>query len=156
MLSWVLVDGSRPEDLELTREMFLEYQQELGIDLCFQSFDEELASLPGRYGPPNGCLLLIYSEDELAACGALRPLEEGVCELKRIYVRPAFRRKGIAKQISEKLIDFGRQRGYRLCRLDTLKRLIGAAEMYEGLGFTQTHPYNFNPEPDIVYMELPL
>lgn len=156
MLTWVLVDGSRIEDLDLAREMFLEYQRELGIDLCFQSFEEELATLPGRYGPPAGCLVLVYWDGDLAACGALRPLQTGICELKRIYVRPDFRRKGIAKQISERLIEFGRQQGYKICRLDTLKRLVGAVEMYEGLGFAETHPYNFNPEPDIVYMELPL
>ncbi len=153
MLRWVTVDGSCAADIELVREMFLEYQKELGVDLCFQSFEEELAGLPGRYAPSSGCLLLVYVDDSLAACGALRPLEEGVCELKRIYVRPALRRQGIARQISERLISFGEAFGYAVCRLDTMKRLTGAVEMYELLVFQETAAYNFNPEPDIVYME---
>lgn len=142
------------QGIRSAREMFLEYQQELGVDLCFQSFDEELATLPGKYGPPLGLLLLGRSaDDRLAACGALRPLEERVCELKRIYVRPEFRRQGIARDLSLRLIQFGIDRGFRHCRLDTLRRLAGAIQMYEGLGFYEIAPYNFNPEPDIVYME---
>ncbi len=141
------------EKISRTRAMFLEYQDEIGVNLCFQSFDEEMATLPGAYGPPMGCLMLVFSDGELAACGGLRPLEEGICELKRIYVRPAFRRLGIAVRLSMKLMTFGIEQSYSVCRLDTLRRLAGAVEMYAGLGFKVIEAYNYNPEPDIVYME---
>jgi putative acetyltransferase len=139
--------------VETVRELFVEYHKELGIDLCFQSFDEELASLPGKYAPPSGLLLLVVEDGRPVGCGALRDLGEGICELKRIYVRPEARRRGLARMISEKLIEFGRAAGYKVARLDTLMRLKGAVPLYEQLGFTEIPAYNFNPEPDIVYME---
>jgi putative acetyltransferase len=139
--------------IAVARDLFIEYQRELGIDLCFQGFDEELANLPGKYGPPTGQLLLVYEEDRPIACGALRDLGDGICELKRIYVRPEARRRGLAREISERLVRFAQSSGYTMARLDTLKRLTGAIPLYEQLGFTITQPYNFNPEPDIVYME---
>jgi putative acetyltransferase len=147
-----------PDDprVQTARELFLEYQKELGLDLCFQGFSEELASLPGKYGPPNGLLLLVCEGPEPIACGALRDLGDGVCELKRIYVRPQARRRGIARSISERLLDFARTNGYRTARLDTLRRLKGAIELYALLGFKETEPYNYNPETDIVYMEASL
>jgi GNAT superfamily N-acetyltransferase len=137
----------------IAREMFLEYQREIAVDLCFQGFDEELASMPGKYGPPSGCLLLVFDGDRAIACGALRDLGEGVCEIKRIYVRPEARRRGLARSISERLIDFGREAGYRAVRLDTMRRLTGATELYEQLGFSYIGAYNASPQHDIVYME---
>ncbi len=136
------------------RELFQEYRRELGIDLCFQGFEEEIATLPGKYAPPWGLLILACEGEEAVACGALRPLEESVSEIKRIYVRPEARRRGLARSISELLIVGARDIGYERVRLDTLRRLTGAVELYEHLGFVQIEPYNFNPEPDIVYMEL--
>ncbi len=149
----------QPEDrerIETVRELFAEYQQELGIDLCFQGFPEELAGLPGKYSPPSGCLILVSDGESAVACGALRDIGDGICELKRIYVRPAARRRGLARTISERLIAYGREAGYRAARLDTLRRLAGAIELYEQLGFRFIEPYNYNPEDDIVYMELAL
>ena len=137
----------------IARELFLEYRAELGIDLGFQGFEEELADLPGKYAAPAGLLLLVYDGERPVACGALRDLGDETCELKRIYVRPEARRRGLATVISSRLLDFARSRGYRRARLDTLRRLPGAVELYRELGFEFIEPYNFNPEPDIVYME---
>jgi GNAT superfamily N-acetyltransferase len=145
-----------PDLVGSVREVFVEYQAELGIDLCFQDFEEELAGLPGKYGPPRGAILLVFDGDLLAACGALRDLGDDVAEIKRLYVRPEFRRKGFARRISVQLLDQARDFGYADVRLDTLRRLAGARELYESLGFAEIEPYNFNPEPDIVYMELRL
>ncbi|MFI5386699.1 MAG: GNAT family N-acetyltransferase [Fimbriimonadales bacterium] len=152
-MEFVAVGPSDPERIATSRELFLEYQRELGVDLCFQGFEEELRTLPGKYSPPSGRLLLVYEEGRPIACGALRDLGDGVCEIKRIYVRPEARRRGLARTISNRLLDFGRETGYRTVKLDTLRRLTGAIELYEQLGFRFIEPYNFNPEPDIVYME---
>ena len=153
MLKWLRVIPDDAVGIAAAREMFEEYQRELGIDLCFQGFQDELETLPGHYGPPSGCLYLVHFNSELAACGALRQLEPGVCELKRIYVRPAFRRMGIALKLSMSLMTFGIENGFKVCRLDTLRRLEGAVEMYAAMGFKEIEPYNHNPELDIVYME---
>jgi putative acetyltransferase len=140
-------------ELQIFRELISEYQQFLGVDLCFQKFDAELKSPLGKYAPPRGIVLLGYWNGEICACGAMQDLGENVCELKRIYVRPAFRRKGIARTISEYLISRAKEIGYEKARLDTLRRLEGAVPLYQALGFTEIAPYNFNPEADIVYME---
>lgn len=152
-MEFIAVQPGDEARIDLCRELFEEYQRELGIDLCFQGFPEELASLPGKYSPPSGCLLLVFDGENPVACGALRDIGNGCCELKRIYVRPSARRRGLARAISEQLIAFGRNRGYQAARLDTLKRLTGAIELYEQLGFRFIEPYNYNPEADIVYME---
>lgn len=143
------------EGADAARELFLEYQEGLGVDLCFQSFEEELAGLPGKYAEPRGALLLVYSDaGELVGCGALRPLDEpSVCELKRIYVRSAFRGHGLGRLISEALMDRAKEIGYRTVRLDTLARLTSAIKIYRDLGFTEIPAYNYNPEDDIVYFE---
>ena len=143
-------------DIETVREMFEEYQRELSVDLCFQSFQEELDTLPGKYGPPRGSLYLAFYGGQLAGCGALRPLEDGCCEIKRIYVRTSFRKLGIARAMSQKLLEDAASRGYQTVKLDTLARLEGALSLYRSLGFRETTPYNFNPEADIVYMEKPV
>lgn len=153
MLRFRLILPDDSEGLQTIREMFEEYQRALGIDLCFQSFQEELDGLPGKYGPPTGTLYLVYDEDGLGACGALRPLEDGACEIKRLYVRPSHRRRGIARSLSLKLLEDAKSLGYSTVKLDTLARLPGAVPLYQSLGFAETHPYNFNPEADIVYME---
>ena len=153
MLNLQLVSPSDGKQIAIVRAMFNEYQAELGVDLCFQSFQEELESLPGKYGPPGGTLYLGYLDDQVAACGGLRALDDGACEIKRVYVRPHFRRMGFARAMTLRLIDDGGRLGYTLCRLDTLRRLAAAVALYEGLQFKETQPYNFNPEPDIVYME---
>ena len=134
--------------------MFIEYQTELGIDLCFQGFEEELETLPGRYSTPGGALYVYESEGKPVAIGGLRDIGEGCCELKRMYVRPEARGKGLGKDLTLRLMDRAALLGYQRIRLDTLKRLGPALKMYESLGFNRIQPYNFNPELDIVYLEL--
>lgn len=153
MLTWRQVHAGDGAGIAEARDLFVEYQKELGIDLCFQGFEEELASLPGKYAAPTGALTLADMDGKVAACGAVRDLGGGVCELKRIYVRPEFRGLGIGLEMSEWLIDYAASAGYEICRLDTLRRLEKAVRMYEKLGFKEIPPYNFNPEPDIVYLE---
>lgn len=141
------------EELEIFRELLREYQAFLGVDLCFQKFDKELNNPLDKYTLPRGIVLLGYWDDAICACGALQDLGEGICELKRIYVKPEFRRQGIARSISNYLIDRAKDIGYEKARLDTLRRLTGAVPLYQSLGFTEIAPYNYNPEADIVYME---
>ncbi len=150
-LKWV--DLRDRTAIDVIRDLFLEYQTELGIDLCFQGFKDELASLPGVYAPPKGALMLV-SEGELPlGCGALRDLGDSVAELKRIYVRPSYRGKGLGRSITYALLEEAKRLDYLEVKLDTLRRLESAVSLYRSLGFFEVAPYNFNPEPDIVYMQ---
>lgn len=139
------------------RELFLEYAQSLGFSLCFQSFDKELASLPGDYAPPEGRLLLAEYEGQLAGCVALHQLEPGICEMKRLYLRPTVRGKGLGHALSDRVIAEARQIGYRRIRLDTVEPLMkDAVAMYRKLGFREIAPYRANPIAGALYMELQL
>jgi len=152
-LDFVWVNSDNVASVSDAKTLFEEYQLELGIDLCFQGFQEELAKLPGKYGPPGGALLLVYEGDLPVACGAIRDLGDGYAELKRLYVRPAYRGVGLGKRITHALQDRARAFGYLILRLDTLRRLEPALTMYKSLGFEETAPYNENPEEDIVYLQ---
>jgi putative acetyltransferase len=142
--------------LETIRELFREYADAIEIDLCFQGFAEELAGLPGKYAPPAGRLLLALAGDQAAGCVALRPLDEGVCELKRLYVRPAFRRCGAGRLLVRAIIAAAQAAGYGQIRLDTLATMKEAIALYETMGFDRTQPYCENPSPHAVFMELDL
>ena len=145
------------EQLAQARELFLEYAHSLGFSLCFQGFDQELASLPGKYAPPTGRLLLACWEGSLAGCVALRQLEPGVCEMKRLYLRTQFRGKGLGGLLAARVIAEARQIGYRRMRLDTVEpRMKDAVAMYRKLGFAEIDPYTENPMEGVVYMELQL
>ena len=142
------------------REILREYAAGLAVDLCFQNFENELASLPGEYAPPAGQLLLAYVGDALAGCGGLRPLADvdhaNACEMKRLYVRPAFRRFGLGRALAEALLDEARRAGYSVMLLDTLDEMESARELYATLGFEETAPYYFNPIPGAHYLKADL
>lgn len=144
-------------DFAAARELFLEYAEWLGFSLCFQGFDKELATLPGKYASPAGRLLLARCQGELAGCGALRPLERSICEMKRLYVRPNFRGRRLGLALAERLIADARAIGYEFMRLDTVPRQMGDANrMYRRLGFYDIPAYCYNSQPDVSYLELRL
>ena len=154
---------SAPEstlDWDDTRTLFGEYAGQLGIDLCFQNFDAELAGLPGDYASPRGVLLLAYVDDELAGCGGFRPLPDAddgnTCEMKRLFVRRAFRRFGLGRVLAQALIDHAAQAGYSSMLLDTLDDMEAARGLYESLGFYEVPPYYFNPIPGAHYLRVDL
>lgn len=142
--------------LDSIRTLFQEYARSMGIDLTYQEFAQELSALPGKYAPPGGRLLLLLHGADPAGCIALRPLEETVCEMKRLYVRPAFRSQGAGALLVETLKKEAAAMGYRRMRLDTLKRLVAAEKLYRSLGFKDIPPYIHNPMKDAVYLECPL
>jgi len=152
-----LVHATSGEEIALARTLFLEYAASLDFSLCFQSFEEELAGLPGEYAAPRGRLLLAYAGSEPAGCVALRPLEEGICEMKRLYVRPAARGLGIGRALAVAVIDEARRIGYRSMRLDTIgETMKDAVRLYRALGFREIPPYRPNPIEGALYMELTL
>jgi ribosomal protein S18 acetylase RimI-like enzyme len=146
-----------PEQIAQARELFLEYAQSLGFSLCFQNFDQELANLPGGYAPPDGRLLLAEYETQLAGCVALHKLEPGICEMKRLYLRPQFRGHGLGRMLADSIIAEARQIGYHHMRLDTVEPAMkDAVAMYRRLGFKEIAPYCANPMAGAMYMELEL
>lgn len=146
-----------PAQIVQARELFLEYAQSLGFSLCFQSFDAELASLPGDYSPPEGRLLLAQYEDQIAGCVALHKLDTKICEMKRLYLRPQLRGKGLGRALADRIIAEARQIGYQNIRLDTVEPVMkGAVAMYRKIGFREIAPYRDNPIAGALYMELPL
>ena len=145
------------EEIEHARTLFEEYAASLGISLCFQNFAEELKSLPGKYAPPDGRLLLATENDDLAGCIALRKLQEGVCEMKRLFVRPAYRSHGLGRVLVQTIVDEARMLGYTHMRLDTLPGLMDKAiALYRSFGFNEIGPYCENPVEGAKFMELEL
>jgi GNAT superfamily N-acetyltransferase len=152
-----LAQAESTAQIAQARELFLEYAQSLGFSLCFQSFDKELAGLPGDYAPPEGRLLLVDYEGQLAGCVALHRLELHICEMKRLYLRPQFRGKGLGRALAERIITEARQIGYHRMRLDTVEPVMkDAVAMYRKLGFREVAPYRPNPMAGAMYMELEL
>ena len=155
-----LVEPADADLLEATRTIFREYALGLGVDLAFQDFDGELASLPGAYAPPGGALLLALVDGQVAGCGALRSLPDvdypNACEMKRLYVRRAFRRFGLGRLLAERLMDLATQAGYRHMLLDTLDDMEAARGLYGSLGFEEIPSYYFNPIPGAHYLKADL
>jgi putative acetyltransferase len=155
-----IVPARSSEQLALTRTIFREYASGLGVDLCFQNFDAELAGLPGDYGAPAGELLLAFVNDELAGCGALRAIADvdyaNACEMKRLYVRPGFRGHGLGRLMTQRLMDSAKTAGYSVLLLDTLDDMEAARGLYESLGFKEIPPYYFNPIAGAHYLKCEL
>jgi len=144
------------KNLELAKVLFEEYAASLGFDLDFQDFEGELSNLPSSYAPPKGCLLLAAYGGQPAGCVALRELCEGVCEMKRLYVRPHFRRLSIGRALAESVIEEARKLGYTRMRLDTVPSMDVARALYVSLGFKEIRPYRYNPIEGAVFMEFTL
>jgi len=155
-----LITPDTHELLAAARSIFREYADSLDVDLCFQGFEAELAALPGEYAAPAGQLLLAMVDDDLAGCGAFRPLADvdypNACEMKRLYVRPAFRRFGLGRLMAQRLLDDARRAGYSHMLLDTLDDMESARELYATLGFEDVAPYYYNPIPGAHYLRAKL
>lgn len=156
-MSLLIAQTESPEQVEEARKLFLEYAESLGFSLCFQSFDKEVAGLPGDYSPPDGRLLLARYEGKVAGCVALHKLSDGVCEMKRLYVRPEFRGKALGRALAERVFAEARAAGYSRMRLDTIVgKMDSAIALYRRLGFREIPPYRENPITGAIYMELKL
>jgi GNAT superfamily N-acetyltransferase len=155
-----LRDASSPADMAAAADLFREYEASLEVDLCFQNFDAEVAGLPGEYTAPGGQLVLAYVDGELAGCGAMRAIGDtdyaNACEMKRVFVRPAFRGCGLGRALAQRLLDEGRRAGYSAMLLDTLDDMEAARELYATLGFEEIPPYYFNPIAGAHYLKADL
>lgn len=158
MTGIAIAEACSEADLSAIRTLFLEYGASLDFDLCFQGFDEELASLPGKYAAPGGCLLLARTANgDAAGCVGVRPLDGGAAEMKRLYVRSAWRGRALGVTLAERAVGFARDAGYALLRLDTVPGKMATADgMYRRMGFTPTPAYYDNPVPGAVYYALHL
>jgi putative acetyltransferase len=154
---YALDEAKTPEDLAQVRRLFRAYADWLGVDLCFQGFERELAELPGCYVPPTGRLLIARVGGDVVGCVGLRPLEPGVCEMKRLWVEPGFGGRGIGRALAESIVAAAREIGYQRMRLDTLpERMPAAQHLYRSLGFREIPPYYDNPLPGVTMLELAL
>lgn len=153
MTQCTVSEATTREDLAAIRALFMEYQNYLDIDLDFQQFGVELADLPGKYASPRGRLLIARCGDEIAGCVAFYPMNEEICELKRLYVRRSHAGKGAGKALFETALHEAKRAGYTCMRLDSLRRLKEAGKLYEAYGFREIAPYNTNPHADVYYLE---
>jgi ribosomal protein S18 acetylase RimI-like enzyme len=155
-----LIDADTPVLIAGARELFREYAALLAVDLCFQNFEAELAGLPGEYAAPGGALLVALVDGQLAGCGALRALPDAdypnACEMKRLFVRRAFRRFGLGRLLAQQLMDLATRAGYSTLLLDTLDDMEAARGLYGSLGFEEIPPYYFNPIPGAHYLKVDL
>ncbi len=151
-----IIRAESDTQMESIRYLFREYEAFLVVDLCFQGFEAELADLPGRYSPPTGALLLASVNGETAGCVAMRQHVPGTCEMKRLYVRPAYRKQSIGKELALAIVNRAKEAGYSKMVLDTLDHLKAAIGLYTRMGFEKCPPYYENPLPGVTYWELNL
>ena len=144
------------DELEEVKNIFIEYSDFLQVDLCFQDFEKELKTLHEVYLPPKGCIILAKQNDKTVGCIALKPIGNGVCEMKRLYVRPEVRGEGLGRKLVEELIRFAQKSSYQSMKLDTVSKLKEAIHLYRSIGFNETTPYVYNPLADVLYFELKL
>jgi putative acetyltransferase len=151
-----IIHAAEPGQVEQARALILEYTKALGIDLSFQGFEQEMADFPGTYSPPSGRLLLALNGSEAAGCVGIRGLTPDTCEMKRLYVRSAYRSQGLGKRLVEAALEQARTLGYSAMYLDTLPEMDAAVRLYQTFGFQQTEPYYANPIPGALFFELRL
>jgi ribosomal protein S18 acetylase RimI-like enzyme len=151
-----IIHAQTPDHYEWVRKLFQQYAEFLGFDLEFQGFSEELANLPGDYSPPQGCILMAVRAEEFVGCVALRPLEDRICEMKRLFVLPGLRGRKIGQALARGIIDEARTRSYERMRLDTIEFMTEAKQLYRSLGFRPIKPYRYNPLDNPTYFELDL
>jgi putative acetyltransferase len=155
--AYEIIEAYSPQEIEAAGNLFLEYQKWLNIPLCFQGFEEEIAGLPGKYAPPEGRLYLIKLGNNYIGCIGLRKISEGICEMKRLYVKPEHQGHGLGKKLVELIVDEAKKSGYNKMRLDTIKeKMPNAVDIYEKHGFKKIDAYYDNPNPHTLYMELNL
>jgi ribosomal protein S18 acetylase RimI-like enzyme len=151
-----IFEANTNEFIEKTKELIREYAQSLEFDLGFQDFDKEMENFPGQYALPGGCLYVALDENQPIGCVALRDLGHGICEMKRLYVKPFFRGQKVGKLLAEVVIKAARDMGYDFMRLDTIPSMKHANMLYNALGFKQIAPYRFNPLDGATFFELNL
>ena len=156
MASLRIREASSPDDLTHVHRLFRAYADSLGISLCFQNFDQELEGLPGAYAPPKGCLLLAEFEGLAGGCAALRPCQDHICEMKRLFVAPEFRGTGAGRLLALAIMEKAKTLGYQAIRLDTLPSMTAAIKMYRSFGFKPIEPYYDNPVPGALFLECKL
>jgi putative acetyltransferase len=149
-----VIQAKSEKELNIIRKLFTEYTNWLGFDLSFQNFEKEFAELPGKYALPKGRLLLAFDNNKIAGCVGLRELAKGICEMKRMYVKPKYRRKGIGRSLAIAVIEEARKIGYRRMRLDTVPWMKEAIKLYLSLGFKKIKPYRYNPIKGSLFLEL--
>ncbi|WP_257458901.1 GNAT family N-acetyltransferase [Archangium lipolyticum] len=149
-----IVHAAMPGQIDQARTLILEYTKALGIDLGFQDFEQEMADFPGAYSPPSGRLLLALDGSDAAGCVGIRGLEQGACEMKRLYIRPAYRSHGLGRRLVEAALEQARAIGYSAMYLDTLPEMESAIRLYQALGFERTAPYYDNPIPGALFFRL--
>lgn len=142
------------KDFEDAKDLFLEYAKSLNFGLCFQNFEEEISDLPAQYSEPTGCIILCCEEGKPSGCVGLRKFSEGLCEMKRLYLRKQSRGKGIGRILAEEIIEKAREFGYKKMQLDTIGTMKEAITLYKSMGFKEISPYRFNPLENVIYMEL--